>query len=187
MRGGTVISELPPTRADKRQRPEPSTPPSPAVRRRPLEEHATDVSSYRSEEQQRELERREAPLVQAFASLLSSKGHDVDGVEVTLPDATRPFRVDLFDYSADMLVEAKWSPSVEDVRMALGQLAHYRFLLEQAPDGPRVQDEVVLLGSEPSEHIKEFLKTLFVGLVWQDGESFVDYPSGSILPNEEER
>jgi hypothetical protein len=79
---------------------------------------------------------------------------------IDAPQKVRPFRIDLVDFTRQLLIEAKFVSTVEDVRMAVGQQAHYTYLVGRSNPRPleTVKGEVVLLGDEPGEEIKEFLK-----------------------------
>jgi hypothetical protein len=154
--------------------PEPE--PRPKLVRRPLEEHETDVATYRTPEEQRDLERNEAPLVKAFGEHLRARGDEVDRLSVEMPGRRRPYRIDLVNFSRGWLVEAKWKSTIDDARAAVGQLAHYRYLVEKAQHSLRVREEVVLFGSEPEHEIKRFLGHLEYGVVWRDNRGFVGLP-----------
>ena len=161
--------------------PEPDPLPKPIARRTAVEQHKTDTAKYLSPEQQRQLERNEGPLVEAFAAHLRGKGHDVDAVTFELTGRERIYRADLVDFTRHVLVEAKFQPRMDDLRTAIGQLAHYSFLAERAVTPVQVIREVVLFGSEPDVEIKELVDALNLGLVWRDGDRFRDQPEGAFV------
>ncbi len=125
----------------------------------------------------------EASTIRGFATLLADGG-DEAALE---PDASRgrSYRADLVDFTKRALVEAKFTPAIEDVRTAIGQLAHYRFLAEQAVPPVKVAHELVLIGSESDSEVKELLDSLNVGIVWRDGERFFDHPHGEFVGDDE--
>jgi hypothetical protein len=63
----------------------------------------------------------------------------------------------------DLLIEVKSSTESAHIRMAVGQLYDYWFLLNGMVDPPHL---AVLLPSKPNEKIQEMLKWLDVGLLW---------------------
>jgi hypothetical protein len=66
----------------------------------------------------------------------------------------------------DLLIEVKSSTESAHIRMAVGQLYDYWFLLNGGVDPPHL---AVLLPSEPNEEIQKMLKWLDVGLLWFSG------------------
>lgn len=110
--------------------------------------------------------RDEAELVNRYAEYLRSQGHDVDGRLIA-----GVFRVDLYDYSENTIIEAKSTIEREAIRMAVGQLLDYRF-----SDPATSHHLAVLLPSMPPGNAIEFLRSLSIRLIYP-GSGFwpVDY------------
>lgn len=69
-------------------------------------------------------------------------------------------------HEIDLLIEVKSSIETANIRMAVGQLFHYWYELNQGNE-PHV---AVLLPERPSEGCESFLKWMDVGLLWFEGE-----------------
>jgi hypothetical protein len=115
-----------------------------------LEAHKTDRFRVNRAQPETESERREAKLVQRYADWLKRQGHEVKQRLIKLPDHVAALRTDLFDITANELVEAKGSSSRSDVRMALGQILDYS---EHAGAGRRA----VLLPTRPAQDMIDLL------------------------------
>jgi hypothetical protein len=66
----------------------------------------------------------------------------------------------------DLLIEVKSSIETAHIRMAVGQLFHYWYELNQGIE-PHV---AILLPEKPSEDNESFLKWMKVGILWYEGE-----------------
>jgi len=66
----------------------------------------------------------------------------------------------------DLLIEVKSSIETAHIRMAVGQLFHYWYELNQGVE-PHV---AILLPEKPSEDNESFLKWMKVGILWYEGE-----------------
>lgn len=103
--------------------------------------------------EQREAERREQRLVQALELEFRRQGHEVARLKIVPPGERRPLFCDLYDKTANTLIEAKGSVTREAVRMGIGQLYDYRRFVDGEvalglllPEAPR-PDLLALIGS----------------------------------------
>jgi len=92
----------------------------------------------------------------------------------------RVFRVhrlqcDAFEESRQNLIEAKCSASREYVRMAVGQLLDYAF---QAQDEIGECHKAILVPSKPDMSLVQWLETLGISVIWEDGSVFLDNANG---------
>jgi 5-methylcytosine-specific restriction protein A len=101
--------------------------------------------------------------VQRYADWLKRQGHEAKQRLVKLPDHVAALRTDLFDITANELVEAKGSSSRSDVRMALGQVLDYS---EHAGAGRRS----VLLPTSPAQDMIDLLVKYGVSCIFEEGE-----------------
>jgi hypothetical protein len=128
-----------------------------------LEAHKTDRFRVNRAQPETEAERREAKLVQRYADWLKRQGHEAKQRLIKLPDHVAALRTDLFDITANELVEAKGSSSRSDVRMALGQVLDYS---EHAGAGRRA----VLLPTSPAQDMLDLLVKYGVSCIFEEGE-----------------
>jgi hypothetical protein len=96
----------------------------------------------------REAERREASLVLDLRDYLHGLGHVTKRLKIIPVGERNPVFTDLFDVTANLLVEAKGSATREAVRMSIGQLADYG---RYVPDALRA----ILLPSRPNGDLEE--------------------------------
>lgn len=78
-------------------------------------------------------------------------------------------RADVYDAKRGLLIEAKAGTDDVLVAHAVGQVSLYRHL---SPKG--VSQVAVLLPAEPSNAVRSFLKSMEVGLIWRDGDDFIE-------------
>lgn len=69
----------------------------------------------------------------------------------------------------DLLIEVKGSADTPSVRLAIGQLFHYRHQLRT----PNKADLAIVLPERPEPSLPLLLKELKIGLIWQEGERFI--------------
>ncbi|MGW3568568.1 restriction endonuclease [Streptomyces sp. NPDC000941] len=122
------------------------------------------VISPKSEE--REAERREAPLVAKYKGHLEGQGHTVTRKKITPAGEAKPLFTDLHDTTDNVLIEAKGSVTREAIRMAIGQLYDYRRYIKPTPS------LAVLLPSRPREDLIELCNLSGASVIWRDGETF---------------
>ena len=92
--------------------------------RRPIERQMSRSYEVTWSQESIEAQRREADLVETFASWLRAQGHDICAHHY--PVMRPPLRNDLFDETERTLWEAKGTVGRSDIRMAVGQLLDYR-------------------------------------------------------------
>ncbi len=140
-------------------------PPSPyAVSVLPLE--AFDVENYVQQRAQepREAVRREAALVRSYAEWLSANGGSSCRQQIRLPDGATLY-TDLFDVSADELVEAKADADRGSVRVGLGQVLDYGRFVDHTT-------KALLLPHRPAEDLLDLLHDYGVYAIWAAGDGF---------------
>ncbi|GAA2368232.1 restriction endonuclease [Streptomyces sparsogenes] len=116
--------------------------------------------------EEREAERREAPLVTAYRDHLKAQGHNVTRKKIVPAGEVRPLFTDLHDTTDNVLIEAKGSVTREAVRMAIGQLYDYRRYIKPTPS------LAVLLPSRPREDLIELCNLSGASVIWRNGETF---------------
>jgi hypothetical protein len=130
----------------------------------PLE--ALDVDNYEQQRPQesREAVRREAALVRRYAQWLSADGHDTCRQQIRLPDGTSLY-TDLFDRSADELVEAKADSDRNSVREGLGQVLDYGRFVDHST-------KALLLPGRPADDLLDLLQNYGVSAIWATADGF---------------
>ncbi|MBY3757731.1 restriction endonuclease [Azospirillum formosense] len=131
----------------------------------PVEEQWTEKAFVDPAREPYEMERREAKLVLALRDYLRSQGHSVVRLKLLPEGEAKPILTDLYDKTANLLVEAKGTTERGAVRMALGQLADYRRFL----DAPKC---AILLPAEPRLDLKRLAAAEAVTLIWPTGTGF---------------
>ncbi|KOV27084.1 restriction endonuclease [Streptomyces sp. XY413] len=145
----------------------PNTPPATlAVDEVDVEQHYTERALVDPSREPYEAERREAVLVRDYAEYLRLQGHDVVRHRITPPGELKPLYTDIFDRTADLLIEAKGSITRESIRMALGQLLDYRRHLEPRPA------LAVLVPSRPRQDLIDLCADVRVAVIWLDGDTY---------------
>jgi hypothetical protein len=140
----------------------------------PVEERHTEKSVVEPSREPYESERRESKLVENFKRYLQDRGHIVTRHRILPPGEHKPIFTDVYDHTADLLIEAKGTVTRDAIRMAIGQLADYARFLPTAtcimlvPERPRV-DLVTLCQSQG------------IAIVWPTGRSFSATQAG-LLP-----
>jgi hypothetical protein len=115
-----------------------------------------------------EADRREQRLVLAFRDHLLQQRHEVTRHKIVPPGEAKPLFSDLMDRTTNTLYEAKGSVQRGAIRMAIGQLMDYRRFVQPPP---RL---AVLLPSKPRDDLSDLLAGIGIGLVWRDGEGFIE-------------
>lgn len=110
--------------------------------------------------------RRESQLVEEFVA--AQHGHEFKRWAIKLPEERSPLLTDVYDKTDKTLYEAKAAAGRNDIRMAVGQLYDYRRHV-------RVSDLrcSVLLPSQPSADLRDYLQAVGLGLAFKNGEQFV--------------
>lgn len=138
----------------------------PRVERVAVEEQHTERAFVTPDREPYELERREAALVNKYREHLRRLGHDVSRLQVVPPGETAPLYSDLWDETAQELIEAKGIGTRNELRMAVGQLFDYgRFVPHQR--------KAVLLPGRPRADLLAYLDSVGVAAVFPEGDDFV--------------
>ncbi|WP_124106167.1 hypothetical protein [Kocuria tytonicola] len=117
-------------------------------------------------------QRIEFQLQSEFGEWLTGQGYAVENVDI--PSLRGGLAPDLYCRSLNIVVEAKKSPTRENVRMAIGQVLDYQqsmntWLGASTPD----VEPAILLPAEPSSDLKQLLTTLGIQLYVRDsGDGF---------------
>jgi 5-methylcytosine-specific restriction protein A len=128
-------------------------------------------------------ERREQMLVWDYVRWMRARGSDVDRLQFPMPGAGS-LRCDAYDFTRQNLLEAKGTSDRANIRMAVGELLDYYALCD--PPKPRM---AILLPSQPDALTTEYVtcvssilaRSASIGLVWKDGERFVDNAYGAFV------
>jgi 5-methylcytosine-specific restriction protein A len=131
------------------------------VERRELERNLTRTYTVAGRLADVEAERREAALVDAFATWLKSSGTDTSSHHYAV--GASKLRCDLFDEDAEVIWEAKAEVGRFAVRLAIGQLLDYRRF---EPDGVRLG---VLLPRRPSDDLLALIGSVPAIAAWPTG------------------
>ncbi|MGW6565030.1 hypothetical protein [Streptomyces sp. NPDC054975] len=144
------------------------------IKGKKTEQHKTSETIANIKGGPRTVLRREGQLVTAFETFLSAAGHEFKSFQITVEGEPGPLVPDLYDVTANVLYEAKGQTTRANVRMAVGQLLDYRrHLKDEVPAGLRV---AVLLPSEPTPDVREWLDSENISLVVQNGDGFAGFP-----------
>jgi hypothetical protein len=110
-----------------------------------------------------EAERRESMLVQRYAKWLEGLGHVVKQRTMKGVEHAAPLRSDLYDVTADELVEAKGSAARTYIRLAIGQILDYgRYA--------HTKHRAILVPARPSEDMIDLLKTLRISCIYEQSK-----------------
>ncbi|MFD7729546.1 hypothetical protein ACFV6F_04045 [Kitasatospora phosalacinea] len=121
---------------------------------------------------ERQVTYREAELRARFEAYLEGRGVDYGIIRLTVEG--RVLRTDTYDKTDNVLYEVKAMSDRHHVRQIVGQLMDYRrHAIRYVRDGLRY---AALLPSEPSQDLKDLLKSAGIQLVYFDGTHFVGHP-----------
>jgi hypothetical protein len=137
----------------------------PGIAEVPLEQQWTEKTVVDPDREPYEAERREAKLVLAFRDYLQAKGHTVTRLKIVAEGEAKPMFTDLYDKTANLLVEAKGTVERGSFRMAIGQLADYRRFAADAGCA-------ILLPSRPRTDLMRLASTQRIALIWPTGDGF---------------
>jgi hypothetical protein len=138
-----------------------------------IEEQRTEKSFVEPNREPYEAERRESGLVQSLATHLRGRDHKVCRLQIVPKGEYKPLFTDLYDETADVLVEAKGSVTRENIRMAIGQLADYARFVPTAR-------KTVLLPSRPRPDLEELLRSEAIDVIWAAEGGFASTDSNLI-------
>ena len=119
------------------------------------------LSSVRAKERT-QIELEEMKLQNRFATFLKSSNIYFTSIAIEIPNKKGSLRPDFFLSDQNWVVEAKPSISREHVRLAVGQVLDYSYLLKMKnfPNEP-----AILLPSRPSEDLVLFVQSLSIHLI----------------------
>jgi hypothetical protein len=136
----------------------------------PVEEQYTEHAYVDPSREPYEAERREAVLVRTLRDHLLSLGHTVGRFRIVPPGESKPLFNDLFDETANVLIEGKGSVSREAVRMAIGQLADYvRFCAGAS--------RAILVPERPRADLVDLCRTQDITLIWPTKHGYEAEPA----------
>jgi hypothetical protein len=125
----------------------------------------------------RRIAKAEAKLVNNYAAWLA-KNHKRYPVPYSIPISFSIDGVgghvacDLYDDDERMMIEAKSDTDRHSIRLAIGQLYDYAYLMQQIR-GKKVR-RAMLLPNRLDAEMEEFLKSLRIASIWKKGNSFSD-------------
>ncbi|MFF3543747.1 SAV_2336 N-terminal domain-related protein [Streptomyces platensis] len=110
--------------------------------------------------------RETALLDDRLAAYLQQRGHTVQRNRVELEDGSSLEEIDLYDATDQVLYDVKHSTQRELVTKAVERLLGFR-------DRSRSLNLAIVLPSEPSDAVKQYLRVHAIALVYPDGDAFV--------------
>jgi len=135
-----------------------------SIKEVPVEQHLTERMMIYPNREPYEAERREQKLVRELEASWRARGHEVCRLQLKPDGEPAPLFCDLYDRTANILVEAKGSISRSAFRMAIGQLADYERQLKPAPQ------KLILVPEQPRPDLLNLAKSQRIGVTWPDGE-----------------
>ena len=130
-----------------------------------------------SREQSLSAQRLEAALVKRYLAWVARKGRTIEGAmryPISFDGDERAGQpcCDLFDRRRNLIIEAKSKSDRHRIRMAIGQLADYAHLHRQC--GHKPPRTAILLPSRPPKDLAVLLRSLTVGVISENGQTFQD-------------
>jgi hypothetical protein len=125
-----------------------------------LDVHRADTFLVKDTKVIVEAERRESMLVQRYAKWLEGLGHVVKQRTMKGVEHAAPLRSDLYDVTADELVEAKGSAARTYIRLAIGQILDYSRYAH-------TKHRAILVPARPSEDMIDLLKVLRISCIYE--------------------
>lgn len=111
-----------------------------------------------------ERDRRESDLQERYRRHLVGRGHTVMTYRIPTPSGA-VLATDLYDVTADDLIEVKSSIDRETLRLALGQILDYeRFI------GPKLR--TLLVPERPAQEMIDLFATLAIRVAWPEADGF---------------
>ncbi|MCP3819496.1 restriction endonuclease [Streptomyces sp. A3M-1-3] len=131
-----------------------------------VEQHHTERSEVTSRSNPTVAERREAFLVANYEAHLRARGHAVIRKEITPAGERNALYTDLFDATANVLVEAKANATREAIRMAIGQLFDYQRFLNPTPS------LAILVPTQPRKDLQDLCAALAIQTIWPSSSGY---------------
>jgi hypothetical protein len=160
-----IVFRLRPLDAERPSLVEVSARARPGIIDAPVEQQWTEMAVVDPGREPYEAERREAKLVLAFRDYLQALGHVVTRLKIVAEGEAKPMFTDLYDKTANLLVEAKGSVAREPFRMAIGQLADYRRFATGA-------ECAILVPSQPRNDLVQLAGAQRIALIWPTEKGF---------------
>ncbi len=132
------------------------------VKEVPVEEHMT-TDEFEVNPNSYKAKRREQKLVKDYEEWLTAAGHRVCSLILHAKGEANSFRCDLFDKTDKAVVEAKSSVARPSIRMAIGQLADYARMMDEAPRRRRI-----LVPEKPRPDLLDLAKSQNIEVTWPD-------------------
>ena len=123
----------------------------------------------RTQESVKKAEKLEAALVQRYRLWVERQDRTLSIFRV------HRLECDAYEEARQNLIEAKCSARREYVRMAVGQLLDYAFI---ARGEIGECNKAVLLPHKPDESLTQWLDTIGISVIWEDGPVFLDNANG---------
>jgi hypothetical protein len=128
-----------------------------------LDAHRADTFLVKETKVIVDAERRESMLVQRYAKWLEGLGHVVKQRTMKGVEHAAPLRSDLYDVTADELVEAKGSAARTYIRLAIGQILDYSRYAH-------TKHRAILVPARPSEDMIDLLKALKISCIYEQSK-----------------
>lgn len=125
----------------------------------------SDGYTYRTKRALNHARAEESKLLVRYQAWLNAQGRNLDQV------VYGRLRCDAFERESRNLIEAKASAARESVRMAVGQLLDCKY--QGRCKYPEIQ-LAVLIPSEPSKEIRDWLAAHNIWVIWPSGGAFCD-------------
>ncbi|MEV5787902.1 hypothetical protein AB0M86_31960 [Streptomyces sp. NPDC051639] len=112
-------------------------------------------------------ERPETRLAKAFERYVMSQGYAVHRLGIRHTAGCSPMLTDTWIAHRNLLIEAKAGQNTtDDVRMAIGQLAHY------TRHTPGALHKAILLPAQPERELMELARDMGADTIWPDGDGW---------------
>jgi len=110
----------------------------------------------------------ELALQNRFVEYIEKNGFKCTYLEIPNPNTNRTFKNDLYIHNRDLLIEVKGSTNNSDLRMVIGQIKHYDYLLSK--DNRKPKYVATLLPQKPSEDFINILSNENIYIIWETEE-----------------
>ncbi|MFJ6380078.1 restriction endonuclease [Kitasatospora sp. NPDC092039] len=108
--------------------------------------------------------RSEVELVSLYAHHLAALGHKVEQLRIVPPGERQLMVVDLYDETANVIIECKINTTRGALRNAIGALTDYRRFISPTP---RL---AVLVPEKPRPDLIELCSSLMIEVIWLNGD-----------------
>ena len=108
----------------------------------------------------------ELALSNRFETFMKNKGFELSTLEIG------EYENDIYIHERDILIEAKATTSAANLRMVIGQIKHYDYLLSKENKKPKYL--ATLLPDKPDEDFKSILSNEQIYIIWETNEGFFE-------------